>query len=87
MERDLVLPNYLQHKANKSLNLFTSLLLAGLASIVPGAVLPLLTWYELRGMVCGHMGVDLKLLEANTEYDDDGKVFFFKSFFITILVA
>jgi hypothetical protein len=46
---------------------------SGLSRIVPPAVLPLLTWYEVRGLVCGRKPIDLDLLQANTEYDDDGK--------------
>jgi hypothetical protein len=43
----------------------------GLASIVPAAVLPLLTWEELERQVCGKQEIDVKLLQLNTEYDDD----------------
>mmetsp|Transcript_83789 Transcript_83789/g.236753 ORF Transcript_83789/g.236753 Transcript_83789/m.236753 type:complete len:3060 (-) Transcript_83789:463-9642(-) len=43
----------------------------GLASIIPASVLPLLTWEELERYVCGQKEIDLELLKANTEYDDD----------------
>lgn len=43
----------------------------GFASVVPAAVLPLFTWEEVELQVCGRPGVDIDLLEANTEYDDD----------------
>jgi len=43
----------------------------GLASVVPAAVLPLLSGSDLELAVCGRYEVDLALLAANTEYDDD----------------
>ncbi|CAM9365219.1 unnamed protein product, partial [Choristocarpus tenellus] len=43
----------------------------GLASLVPAAVLPLFTWEEMELEACGRQGVDVNLLEANTEYDED----------------
>ncbi|GMI41280.1 hypothetical protein TeGR_g2351, partial [Tetraparma gracilis] len=43
----------------------------GVASVIPGVLLPLLTWSELELLVCGKEGVDVDLLMANTEYDDD----------------
>lgn len=43
----------------------------GLASVVPAAVLPLFTWEEVELQMCGRPGVDIDLLQANTEYDDD----------------
>jgi hypothetical protein len=43
----------------------------GLASIVPAAILPLLTWEEVERQVCGKYEIDVKLLQMNTEYDDD----------------
>jgi len=43
----------------------------GLCSVVPSAVLPLLTWEELQLSICGRQEVNIDLLEANTEYDDD----------------
>jgi hypothetical protein len=43
----------------------------GLASIIPAAVLPLLSWEEMKIQTCGHPGVDIDLLQENTEYDDD----------------
>lgn len=43
----------------------------GFTSVVPAAVLPLFTWEEVELQVCGQPGVDIDLLQANTEYDDD----------------
>lgn len=43
----------------------------GLASVVPAAVLPLFAWDEVELQACGRPGVDVDLLQANTEYDDD----------------
>lgn len=43
----------------------------GFASVVPAAVLPLFTWDEVELQVCGRPGVDIDLLQANTEYDED----------------
>lgn len=43
----------------------------GLASVLPATTLPLLTWSELELLVCGKEGVDIDLLQANTEYDED----------------
>lgn len=43
----------------------------GLASVVPAAVLPLFTWKEMELQACGRPDVDIDLLQANTEYDDD----------------
>jgi hypothetical protein len=43
----------------------------GLASLVPSAVLPLLCGHDLELAVCGRYDMDLALLAANTEYDDD----------------
>jgi len=43
----------------------------GLASVVPAAVLPLLTGEELEAAICGRAEIDLSLLAANTEYDED----------------
>lgn len=43
----------------------------GLTSVVPAAVLPLFTWEEVELQACGRPGVDVDLLQANTEYDDD----------------
>jgi len=43
----------------------------GLSSIVPSALLPILTASELELLVCGKDGVDIDLLQNNTEYDDD----------------
>ena len=43
----------------------------GLVSIIPVSLLPILTWWELELLVCGKDGVDIDLLQANTEYDDD----------------
>ncbi|KAG5186945.1 hypothetical protein JKP88DRAFT_257310 [Tribonema minus] len=41
---------------------------AGLAMVVPLAVLSLFTWEEAEEMVCGRPGVDVALLESVTEY-------------------
>lgn len=43
----------------------------GLASVIPTAVLPIFTWEEVELQACGRPGVDIDLLQANTEYDDD----------------
>uniref|UniRef100_A0A6U3W0M3 HECT domain-containing protein n=1 Tax=Octactis speculum TaxID=3111310 RepID=A0A6U3W0M3_9STRA len=43
----------------------------GLASVIPQCVLSLMTWEELELTVCGKAEIDIDLLEANTEYDDD----------------
>lgn len=43
----------------------------GFASVVPTAVLPLFTWEEAELQACGRPGVNIDLLQANTEYDDD----------------
>lgn len=43
----------------------------GLASVIPAAVLPLFAWEELELQACGRPTVDVDLLQANTEYDDD----------------
>ncbi|KAG7396086.1 hypothetical protein PHYBOEH_002788 [Phytophthora boehmeriae] len=42
----------------------------GLHSIMPVSALALLTWSELEKRMCGVAEVDVKLLQANTEYDD-----------------
>lgn len=54
----------------------------GLISIIPATVLGLFCWYELKLSLCGRSGVDIDLLQANTEYDDDISVtdFFIESF-------
>jgi hypothetical protein len=44
----------------------------GFISVVPAAVLPLMTARELELMVCGVGDVDVDLLQKNTEYDEDG---------------
>lgn len=43
----------------------------GFTSVVPSAALPLFTWEEIELQACGRPGVDVDLLERNTEYDDD----------------
>jgi hypothetical protein len=43
----------------------------GFCSVFPAAVLPLLAWEELERQICGKYEIDVKLLQANTEYDDD----------------
>lgn len=42
----------------------------GLATVVPAAVLPLLSWRDVERMVCGRGEVDIELLQRNTEYDE-----------------
>ncbi|RLN67201.1 hypothetical protein BBJ29_006242 [Phytophthora kernoviae] len=42
----------------------------GLHSIMPVSALALLTWSELEKRMCGVAEVDVKLLQANTEYDE-----------------
>lgn len=46
---------------------------AGLATVIPAAALPLLTWREAELLVCGRSEIDVDLLQRNTEYDEDGK--------------
>jgi len=43
----------------------------GLCSVVPAAILPILTWEELQLHICGRQEINIDLLESNTEYDDD----------------
>ncbi|KAG7384717.1 putative ATP-dependent RNA helicase ddx49 [Phytophthora pseudosyringae] len=43
----------------------------GLHSIMPVSALALLTWTELEKRMCGVAEVDVKLLQANTEYDEE----------------
>lgn len=43
----------------------------GFASVIPSAILPLFTWHEMELQACGRPGMDIDLLQANTEYDDD----------------
>ncbi|GMF58364.1 unnamed protein product [Phytophthora fragariaefolia] len=43
----------------------------GLHSIMPVSGLSLLTWSELEKRMCGVAEVDVKLLQANTEYDEE----------------
>ncbi|EEY57541.1 HECT E3 ubiquitin ligase, putative [Phytophthora infestans T30-4] len=43
----------------------------GLHSIMPVSALALLTWNELEKRMCGVAEVDVKLLQINTEYDED----------------
>ncbi|ETM39823.1 hypothetical protein L914_14071 [Phytophthora nicotianae] len=43
----------------------------GLHSIMPVSALALLTWNELEKRMCGVAEVDVKLLQTNTEYDED----------------
>ncbi|POM59214.1 HECT E3 ubiquitin ligase [Phytophthora palmivora] len=43
----------------------------GLHSIMPVSALALLTWNELEKRMCGVAEVDVKLLQDNTEYDED----------------
>jgi hypothetical protein len=50
--------------------LSTYALQEGLTSVIPTALLPLFTPREFELRLCGHDGVDVKLLMANTDYDD-----------------
>lgn len=43
----------------------------GLNSILPVSAMALLTWQELETRVCGVDEIDVSLLRANTEYDED----------------
>ena len=43
----------------------------GFCSVIPETVLPLFNWEEMELLVCGKAGVDIDLLQQNTEYDDD----------------
>ncbi|OWZ24114.1 HECT E3 ubiquitin ligase [Phytophthora megakarya] len=43
----------------------------GLHSIMPVSALALLTWTELEKRMCGVAEVDVKLLQDNTEYDEE----------------
>jgi hypothetical protein len=43
----------------------------GLTSIIPAVILSLFTWKELESRVCGQADVDVDLLAACTEYDED----------------
>ncbi|RLN82186.1 hypothetical protein BBJ28_00012215 [Nothophytophthora sp. Chile5] len=43
----------------------------GLNSILPVSAMALLTWSELEKRMCGVAEVDVKLLQANTEYDEE----------------
>eukprot|EP00501_MAST-03F_sp_TOSAG23-6_P001962 GSMAST32.ASY1.ANO1.2046.1 assembled CDS len=43
----------------------------GLFSVVPKWGLAMLTWKEMRTMVCGQHEVNIDMLAENTEYDDD----------------
>lgn len=43
----------------------------GLCSIVPSAVVSLLHWKELRALVAGREHINIDLLRACTEYDED----------------
>ena len=44
---------------------------AGFGSVIPETVLPLFNREEMELLVCGKAGVDVDLLQSNTEYDDD----------------
>lgn len=65
---------HLQEVAHARLHEYDMALFAvrdGLASVVPAAILPIFTWEEVELQACGRPGVDIDLLQANTEYDDD----------------
>jgi len=47
------------------------LLRKGLFSIIPQSVIGILTWEELRSLICGAQIIDITRLQDNTEYDDD----------------
>ena len=52
-------------------SLFPALLIAkGFASVVPAAMLPMLTGRELELLICGRDEVDIQLLQRNCEYDE-----------------
>ncbi|GMH96967.1 hypothetical protein TrST_g6277 [Triparma strigata] len=55
------------HESDKALSAMRD----GLGTVVPATILPFLGSSELELLVCGKEGVDIYLLEANTEYDDD----------------
>lgn len=55
------------HESDKALSAMRD----GLGTVVPATILPFLGSSELELLVCGKEGVDIDLLEANTEYDDD----------------
>jgi alpha-tubulin suppressor-like RCC1 family protein len=55
------------HEASEAV----ALLKRGLNSILPVSALALLTWQELETRVCGVDEIDVSLLRANTEYDED----------------
>jgi hypothetical protein len=46
-----------------------SLCLAGLASVLPGNLLHLLTWSDLEHRVCGRPIIDIGNLRRHTQYD------------------
>ena len=43
----------------------------GLCSIIPASVVALLHWKELRALVAGREHINIELLRACTEYDED----------------
>ncbi|GMH91865.1 hypothetical protein TL16_g12175 [Triparma laevis f. inornata] len=55
------------HESDKALSAMRD----GLGTVLPATILPFLGSSELELLVCGKEGVDIDLLEANTEYDDD----------------
>lgn len=55
------------HEASEAV----ALIKRGLNSILPVSSLGLLTWQELETRVCGVDEIDVALLRANTEYDED----------------
>lgn len=68
------LPNHLQDVVQTRLHEGDTAMFAvrdGLVSVLPAALLPIFTWKEMEVLACGRPGVDVDLLQANTEYDDD----------------
>ncbi|KAF1786913.1 Ubiquitin-associated domain [Phytophthora cactorum] len=55
----------------EAMDLVMNIVKQGLHSIMPVSALALLTWNELEKRMCGVAEVDVKLLQANTEYDED----------------
>ncbi|OQS05252.1 HECT E3 ubiquitin ligase, partial [Thraustotheca clavata] len=43
----------------------------GICTIVPANAVALFPWHELEARICGRAEIDIALLQANTEYDED----------------
>lgn len=56
-----------QYRLNE-FNTQTDSIFQGVASILPSYLLHLFTWQELEFRVCGNAGIDVHLLQKNTEY-------------------